>query len=311
MSILVTGATGLLGRAIAQSYAAEGKPLRLVGRSTDKLKAMFGARCDAVAWDPASSDFPPEALSGIGTVYHLMGEPVGGRWFKSKRRAIITSRVTSAQKLAAALEGRPCRLVSASSFAIYPGRRGEVYDDRSRPNDAGSFIQATIRAWENAALSAAGGQSRASVIRFGIVCGPEAYPKKLVPLFKTGAGFIAGDGEQIVPIVDIDDAVAMLRWAAERNIDGVMNCVSPQLPRFREVAEAITQAVGKPARYKIPDWLARPILGGSADYFLLSYDIKPSRALAEGFTFRYSEPRTILARALLPHMRVAGDRPTH
>jgi uncharacterized protein len=311
MSILVTGATGLLGRAIAQSYAAEGKPLRLVGRSIDKLKAMFGAGCDAVAWDPARSDFPPEALSGISTVYHLMGEPVGGRWFKSKRRAIITSRVTSAQKLAAAFEGRPCRLVSASSFAIYPGRRGEVYDDRSRPNDPGSFIQTTVRAWENAALSAAGGQSRASVIRFGMVCGPEAYPKKLVALFKKGAGFIAGDGEQIVPIVDIDDAVAMLRWAAERNIDGVMNCVSPQLPRFREVAEAIAQAVEKPVRYNIPDWLARPILGGSADYFLLSYDIKPSRALADGFTFRYSEPRTILARALLPHMRVAGDQPTH
>jgi uncharacterized protein (TIGR01777 family) len=311
MSILVTGATGLLGRAIAQSYAAEGKPLRLLGRSTDKLKAMFGAGCDAVAWDPARSDLPPEALSGISTVYHLMGEPVGGRWFKSKRRAIITSRVTSAQKLAAALEGRPCRLVSASSFAIYPGRRGEVYDDRSRPNDPGSFIQATVRAWENAALSAASGQSRASVIRFGMVCGPDAYPKRLVSLFKKGAGFIAGDGEQIVPIVDIDDAVAMLRWAAERNIDGVVNCVSPQLPRFREVAEAIAHAVEKPVRYKIPDWLARPILGGSADYFLLSYDIKPSRALAEGFTFRYSEPRTILARALLPHMRVAGDRPTH
>jgi NAD dependent epimerase/dehydratase family enzyme len=103
----------------------------------------------------------------------------------------------------------------------------------------------------------------------------------------------------------------MMRWAAERGLDGVTNCVSPQLPRFREVADAISQAVGKPARLTIPDWLARPILGGSADYFLLSYDIRPSRALAEGFTFRYSEPRTILARALLPHMRSGSAHPGH
>ncbi len=311
MSILVTGATGLLGRAVAQSYVAQGKPVRLVGRSTDRIRAMYGTGSEAFAWDPATSDFPSEALSGITTVYHLMGEPVGGRWFKPKKRRIITSRVTSAQKLAQALEGRPCRLVSASSFALFPGRRGEVYDDRTRPNEPGSFIQGTIRAWENAALLAAGGESRASVIRFGMVCGPDAYPKKLVRLFQKGMGFIAGDGEQIVPIVDIDDAVAMMRWAAERGVDGVTNCVSPQLPRFREVAEAISQAVGRPARFTIPDWLARPILGGSADYFLLSYDIRPSRALAEGFTFRYTEARTILARALLPHMRAQGGHPSH
>ena len=311
MSILVTGATGLLGRAIAESYADEGVALRLVGRSTQKLRALYGADSDCVAWDPANEDFPREALAGIDTVYHLMGEPVGGRWFTSKKRRIITSRVTSAQKLANLIASTPCRLVSASSFALYPGRRGEVYDDQFRPIETDTFIQATIRAWENAALSAATGDARVSVVRFGMVCGPDAYPKKLVRLFKKGLGFIAGDGEQIVPIVDIADAVAMMRWVAARKVDGVVNCVSPQLPRFREVADAIAQAVEKPIRYTIPDWLARPILGGSADYFLLSYDIRPSRALAAGFTFRFTEPRTILARALLPHMRSVGMSAAH
>jgi uncharacterized protein (TIGR01777 family) len=311
MAILVTGATGLLGRAIALSFANEGVALHVVGRDKQKLRAIYGDGARAFAWDPAISDFPREALEGVNLAYHLMGEPVGGRWFKAKKRRIVTSRVTSAQKLAQALEGRPCRLVSASSFAMYPGRRGEVYDEKMRAVEASSFIQATIRAWENAALSAASGQSRVSVIRFGMVCGPDAYPKKLVALFKKGAGFIAGDGEQIVPIVDIDDAVAMMRWVAERGIDGVTNCVSPRLPRFREVAESIAQAVEQPIRFTIPDWLARPILGGSADYFLLSYDIRSARALAEGFSFRYGEPRTILARALLPYMRSVGLQPAH
>jgi uncharacterized protein len=311
MSILVTGATGLLGRSIAQSFANEGTPVRVVGRSADRLKAVYGAKSDIVIWDPMLSDFPREALADVVTIYHLMGEPVSGRWFKPKKRRIVISRVTAAQQIASALEGRRCRLVSASSFAIYPGRRGETYDEKPRPAEPTTFIQATIRAWENAALSAMTGDSRVSVIRFGIVCGPDAYPKKLVHLFKKGAGFVVGDGLQIVPIVDIDDAVAMMRWVAERRLDGVVNCVSPQLPRFRDIAESISQAVKQPVRFTIPDWLARPALGGSADYFLLSYDIRPTRALAEGFSFRYSEPRTILARALLPHMRSVGLRPAH
>jgi uncharacterized protein len=311
MTILVTGASGLLGRAIVQSFEGEETPVRLLGRSTDKLKALYGSKAAIFAWDPAVSDFPREALSGVTAVFHLMGEPVGGRWFKAKKERIVTSRVTSAQKLAQALEGGPCRLVSASSFALYPGRRGVVYDERTKNPEAGTFIQSTIRAWENAALSAASGETRVSVVRFGMVCSPEGYPKKLVALFKKGFGFIAGDGEQIVPIVDIDDAVGMMRWVAERGIDGVTNCVSPHLPRFRDVAESIAQAVEHPIRFTIPDWLVRPILGGSADYFMLSYDIQPARALAEGFSFRYTDPRTILARALLPHMRAVGLQPAH
>jgi uncharacterized protein len=311
MAVLITGATGLLGQAVAKSFAAEGVALRLVGRSTERLRAIYGANASVLAWDPALSDFPREALTGVRVAYHLMGEPVGGRWTRAKMGRIFTSRVTSAQKLAAAMAGKPCRLVSASSFAIYAGRRNEVYEEKSRNGEKASFIQSKIRAWENAAMSAAGGASTATVIRFGIVCSPDGYPKKLATLFKRGFGFIVGDGEQIVPIVDIDDAVGMMRWTAERKIDGAINCVAPQLPRFRQVAEAVAQAVEKPIRLRIPNALARPLLGGSADYVLLSYDIRPARALAEGFSFRYGEPRTILARALLPHMQSASSSPAH
>jgi uncharacterized protein len=163
-------------------------------------------------------------------------------------------------------------------------------------------VQSTLRACENAALSAECGSAKVTVIRFAMVCGPDGYPKKLVHLFKRVGGFIVGDGEQFVPIVDIEDAVAMMRWAADGNAgEGVVNCVSPRLPRFREVAESIATAVGKPIRGSVPDWLARPILGGSADYFLLSYDIRPARAIALGYSFAQDEPKTILRRALIPH----------
>jgi uncharacterized protein len=304
MVVMVTGATGLLGRAIAKSYLAEGQKVHLVGRDPDKLQLLYGDRAARFVWRQVADEFPAKALDGVTTVFHLMGEPVGGRWTKAKKARIITSRVTSAQMVARAIAGGPVRLISASSFGIYPGRRGDVYDEETRIEAHGQgFIQSTLRAWENAAMSAANGSAKVTIIRFGMVCSPEGYPKKLVRLCQRVGGFIVGDGEQLVPIVDIEDAVSMMRWAAEGNAgDGVTNCVSPELPRFRDVAETIAAVVDKPIRFKVPDWLARPILGGSADYFLLNYDIRSARALAQGFKFAQDDPKTILRRALKPYM---------
>ena len=106
-------------------------------------------------------------------------------------------------------------------------------------------------------------------------------------------------GGRFVPIVDIDDAVGMLRWVASGQAgDGPVNCVAPHLPNFSEVAEAISRHVARPVRFRIPEWLARPILGGSADYFLLSYDVRPRKALDRGYNFRWSHPNNILRRAV-------------
>lgn len=304
MVVMVTGATGLLGRAIAGSYLAEGHKVHLVGRDAGKLRKLYGDRVAVFTWAQVADEFPALALEGVSTAFHLMGEPVGGRWTKAKKERIFTSRVTSAQMVARAIGGAPVRLISASSFGIYPGRRGEIYDEQTRIEVHGqAFIQSTLRAWENAALSAGNGSTNVTIIRFGLVCSPEGYPKKLVKLCQRVGGFIVGDGDQLVPVVDIDDAVSMMRWAADGHAgDGVVNCVSPRLPRFRDVAETIAAVVDKPVRFKVPDWIARPLLGGSADYFLLSYDIRPARALAQGFKFAQDDPTTILRRALEPYM---------
>jgi hypothetical protein len=303
MAVLVTGASGLLGRAITNSLLADGVDVRAVGRDRPALDALYKGRVAASQWEPGAEDFPKATLQGVTAVFHLMGEPVGGRWTKSKKARIVTSRVTSAQKLARAIGGAPVRLISASSFGIYPGQRGEVYTEETRLDaPRKTFIQSTLRAWENAALSATEGETKVTVIRFGMVAGPEAYPKKLVRLFRRIGGAIVGDGGQIVPIVDIEDAVRMMRWAAEGHAgEGAINCASPNLPRFQEVAEAIAARLGKPVKLRIPDWLARPVLGGSADYFLLSYDVRPAKALARGFTFMHDQPKAILARALAPY----------
>ncbi len=300
MTVLITGATGLIGRAITQSYIEDRESVRVLTRDADKARRIFGHAVETFEWQPGEQPVPDAALEDVETVFHLMGEPVGGRWTAAKMERLMQSRVVSAQKLADALRGRKCRFISASSFGIYKGRRGEVYEETAPLGKPETQVQELLQAWERAVASAEAPETRVNMVRFGMVCSIDGYPKKLVRLFRKGAGFVAGDGRQIVPIVDIDDAVGMLRWvAAGQAGDGPVNCVAPQLPDFEHVAQSISRHVEKPVRFRIPNWLARPILGGSADYFLLSFDVRPRKALDRGYNFRQSDPDQILRRAII------------
>ncbi len=300
MTVLITGATGLIGRALAQSYLQDRVSISALARDTNVVTKMFGSSVKTYKWDPVSDAIPPAAFDGVHSVFHLMGEPVGGRWTDDKRSRIIASRVTAAQKIADGLRGRPVRFISASSFGIYPGKHGVVYDETDALAPPVTEIQTILQNWETAAFSAVSRNTHVNILRFGMVCAPKGYPKRLVRLFKRGLGFVAGRGDQIVPIVSLDDAVGMLRWAASGQAgNGPINCVSPQLPTFRNVAGIIAQCLGKQIRFSLPEWLARLALGRSADYFLLSYKIKPRQALDRGYNFRMSDPEQILRSAIL------------
>jgi uncharacterized protein len=302
MAVVITGATGLIGRAVAKSFLEDRETVHVLTRDVERARSVLGngETLKFFSWQPAEEDLPAGALDGAQTIFNLMGEHVGGRWTKAKVDQIFQSRVTSAEKLAKAVRGKPCRLISASSFGIYSGRREEIYDETGILATPATRIQKILQAAENAAASAATDETKVNMVRFGMVCAKDGYPKKLVRLFKRGMGFIVGDGEQIVPIVDIDDAVAMLRWAAAGQAgEGPVNCVAPGSPRFKEVANAIAVNTNSSARLSIPEWLARPLLGGSADYFLLSYNVRPRKALDRGYNFRHSDSDQILKRAIL------------
>jgi uncharacterized protein (TIGR01777 family) len=300
MAILVTGATGLIGRSLMKSLLDDHETINILSRDSERAQAFFNdPKVRAFAWQPSTEDIPPDALEDVQTIFHLMGETVGGRWTKSKVDAIVASRVTSAQKISSAIKGRPCRVVSASSFGIYLGQRGAIYEETAPLPPPITQIQDILQAVERAVAEASAPETKVNMVRFGMVCAADGYPKKLVRLFRKGFAFMVGDGEQIIPIVDLEDAVSMLRWVASGQAgEGPVNCVAPASPQFKEVAQAIASHVEKRVRFSIPDWLARPLLGGSADYFLLSYEVTPRKALDRGYNFRHSEPRDILRRAI-------------
>ena len=74
-SIALIGAAGSLGKALAASLSAKGKPYRVIGRSESSLRATFGS--DPLAtiaiWNPDAPESIRRALAGIDTAIYMVG----------------------------------------------------------------------------------------------------------------------------------------------------------------------------------------------------------------------------------------------
>jgi uncharacterized protein (TIGR01777 family) len=168
MRVLLSGASGLIGSALARRLAASSEVVRLVRR--DPLSAAKEIR-----WDPAAGRIEPKQLEGFDAVVHLAGENIGaGRWTAAKKASIRASRVEGTSLLAKTLAGLnqpPKVLVSASAVGYYGDRGEEKLDESSGPGTG--FLAEVCRAWEGAAMTAAeAGRSRgARAIRRGALAG--------------------------------------------------------------------------------------------------------------------------------------------
>ena len=189
--VLVTGASGLLGRALVPTLQARGYEIvRLVrGRVTAG---------DQIHWD-ASRSLAPDTVSGFDAVIHLAGESVVGRWTASKKSKIRDSRVTGTRTLAQALARatkRPRVFVAASAIGYYGDRADEVLNEKSA--SGAGFLANVCREWEAAGQPAVDAGIRTAHVRTGIVLSAEGGAlQKMLPPFRMGVGGKAGLGPSV------------------------------------------------------------------------------------------------------------------
>ena len=133
MRVVVSGASGLVGRAVVPALHAGGHETVVLVR---RAPGVGEAR-----WDPAAGELDGAALDGCDAVVHLSGAGIGDRrWSASRRRELVSSRVDSTSLLArtlAALPRPPSVLVSASAVGVYGDRGDEVLTEAS-PRGPGS-----------------------------------------------------------------------------------------------------------------------------------------------------------------------------
>jgi uncharacterized protein (TIGR01777 family) len=286
MRVFVTGATGLIGRALSGSLLRDGHEVVALSRSASPAGLPPGTR--AVQGDPAVPGPWEEELSRCDACVNLAGEPVAaGRWTAERRRRIRDSRVLATRNIAAVVAaGGPTVLVSGSAIGYYGARGDEELDESSPPGD--DFLARVAVEWEEAAGPAAG-RARVVLVRTGIVLAAEggALPRLALP-FRAFAGGPVGDGAFWQSWIHVADQVGILRLALEdARASGPLNATAPAPVRNRELARAIGRVLRRPSLLAAPAFAVRAALGEMAEVVLASQRVLPRRAQALGYPFRW------------------------
>ncbi|NUO53004.1 MAG: TIGR01777 family protein [Polyangiaceae bacterium] len=295
-AIAVSGASGMVGRAIVSALEARGdRVVRLVRRPAGEGE---------VEWHPDRGELASGALSGVRAVIHLAGESIAsGRWTEDRKRRIETSRTTSTSLLARAVADHPDRpaLICAAAIGIYGPDHGDAWLDETSSEDGAGFLAEVCRAWEAAAEPARRAGVRTAHLRLGVVLSKEGGAlAKLLPVFRLGGGGKVGSGNQYMSWVAIDDVVRAFLFVLDRDdLSGPFNVVAPRPVSNRDFTKALATALGRPAIVPVPALALKLALGEMAtETILASQRVRPTQLVDAGFTFSYPEIETAIQAVL-------------
>jgi len=298
MRILISGASGLIGRALTRALAAKGdEPVALVRRAPSQGE---------VQWNPVEP-LDPEKLAGCDAVVHLAGKNIAGRWTEKFKQEVRESRVKGAQTLAnAAAEayrrtGRPRAFICASAIGYYGNRGDEVLTEESSPG-TGYLADVSLQ-WEAATNPARDAGVRVVNLRIGVVLARDggALPSMLLP-FRLGLGGRIGSGQQYWSWVSLDDVAGVILFALHGDsLHGPVNVVSPEPARNEDFVRALGEELHRPTIFPLPAFVVHTLFGEMGDTALLgSARVEPAKLKAAGYQFRYPHLKDALRAALAP-----------
>ena len=302
MTVLITGATGLIGRALTQSLVDSGLRPRVVTRRPHRALEDFDSRVTAFEWHPRTEPLPAAALDGVERVIHLMGEPLYGPLTREKRARIVASRRIGTKRLIEALGRRRVHLIVASSTAVYGYGEGEPLTETTavrRPKDK---LALALLGCEEAADHLRENGSTVTLVRLGTVIAPGVFPDPLRTLFDRRMAWRTAHAEAAIPVIDHADAVGLLAWLAQsRPLPGPIHAVAPQPLWSADLEKVLAQEAPRRSRAGLPRWVLRQQVGMLADAVHSRQRIVPRRALDAGFTFSRPDPLESVRSVLAEH----------
>lgn len=287
--ILISGASGLIGRSLDVFLLTQGHTVRRLVRRKPRHPNEF-------TWDPALGKIDPTALVGVDAVVHLGGANVaGGRWTAVRKTEILSSRVDGTRTLAAGIAAlnaneRPEVFVSAAAVGFY----GECGQDRlsEKAGLGAGFLAGVCAAWEAELEAIEQLGVRTVALRTGVVLSPAGGAlAKMLPAFKMGVGGRLGSGRQWMSWITPDDLCALYERAImDPAWRGAYNAVAPESATNAEFTAALAQVLRRPAVFPVPAVALRAVFGAMADETLLaSTRAVPARAQAAEFIWRQPE----------------------
>ena len=290
MRVLITRATGFMGRALVHALLERGDQRVALTRDPTRARMSLPGLAQTYAWHPLEGPPPAEAFEGVDAVVNLAGESVAGRWTAKKRRAILETRETGTRNLVQGIRQTTVRVLVNASASGYYGNRGEEELTEDAAPGEGFLADVCVR-WEGAASEASSSGARVVLLRTGLVAGRGGgFLAPLSRLTRLGLSGPVASGRQWWPWVHVDDVVGLILHALDNErVQGPVNVCTPEPARQRDVAKALGSVLRRPALTPAPAFALRLALGGFASELLNSRRVLPAAALASGYAFRHPE----------------------
>jgi uncharacterized protein len=296
VTVVLAGASGMIGRALAQS-------LRESGTSVRRLVRRAPSGPDEVRWDPAERFLEPDVLAGADAVVCLSGARVDERrWTAQYKQTLIDSRIdavdTIATALAAAGEAAPRTLIVASAIGYYGDTGDRVVTEEAAPGDG--FLADLCVQWEAAAAPARDAGIRVAHLRTGLVLGPGGMLGRLKPIVQLGVAGRIGSGRQFMPWITLRDHIRAARFVLDGGLAGPVNLVGPEPARNARFMATLGRVLRRPTVLPTPEFALKVVLGELAADVVTGQRALPAALTAAGFRFEHTE--------LEPALRWALDR---
>lgn len=278
-TILISGATGLVGQPLCEALQARGHTVRQLSR---------GANGD-FQWDVSAGQLDPASMQDVDVVIHLAGESVAQRWTAAAKARILRSRVDGTKLLVDAIlqQAKRPAFIAASGISYYGIIRPDSLEESAASGDG--FLAEVTRQWEGAAQPLSDAGVRVAFLRTGIVLSRQggALAKMLLP-FKLGLGGRIGSGQQLMSWISLPDLVAAYVFAVENKaVDGPINAVAPSPVSNQEFTKTLGCVVGRPTIFPLPRAIVKALFGEMGKETVLSdLGVLPKRLTQLGFEWQ-------------------------
>jgi uncharacterized protein (TIGR01777 family) len=286
MNYLITGGTGLIGRALIEKLATPHTVITVLTRDLNKAKKHLGYGVTFI------NALLIEHIENCDVVINLAGEAIAdNRWSNVLKDKICQSRwqiTTQIAELITQAKQPPSLFISGSAIGIY-GRQNAQAIDESFQEFHQEFTYDVCQHWEQLAANVSSAKTRVALLRTGIVLADKkgALAKMHLP-FKLGLGGKIGSGKQIMSWIHIEDAVnAILHIQKTETLKGAINLTAPSAVSNKEFCRAFAHHLKRPCLFTSPVWLLKLVLGEMSDLLVFGQNIIPKKLLCSGFTFQY------------------------
>lgn len=285
MKILMTGATGLIGRELGKKLFNDGHQLVVVTRSQKKAQLVLPFPAQVIEHDLVHSSLKAEDFQGVDAVIHLMGETIDGRWTEQKKKQIVDSRAVSAKNLLKNISTQVQVILTASGVGYYGDRDDQILTEDSSMGEG--FLAKVCESWEKEFINQ---HRRTVVFRLGAVMSSQGGAlKKLIQLFQKQIGAQISDGQAWLSFVSLFDVVNAFSLAlTDKNYRGVFNLSTEYPIQNKDWTPLLVKALGVLQLPPVPKWAIRSLYGEMADLVLFSNRVLPEKLKTVGFRFQYN-----------------------